>query len=59
MQYAYILNVLWARFAWMTRKQDGSSNQRISVYTAILLPENIQQHLKALKAANVYCPSLQ
>ena len=35
----------------MTRKQDGGSNECISVYTAILSPGSKCQRLKALKAA--------
>ena len=32
-------------YVWMVRKQNGGSNQCISIYTAILSPESMQQHL--------------
>ena len=39
-------------YVGMTQKQDGSSNQCISVYTAILSPGNkMLTSIKALKAA--------
>ena len=42
-------------YVGMTQIQDSSSNQCISIYTAILSPGNKCQHLKALKyAAPVY-----
>ena len=43
----------------LARKQNGGSNQCIRVYTAILSPGNIQQHLKPLEAAYICCPSIQ